>query len=347
MVIDCMREIAGDAVTERFVQYRTSPFTTGGGHLPTRVFFGNPLGLDRMTVVLPDAAPPAPRGDRDRLRAALPDLGALRPEQPRRRAAPGRGARASTRTTRGCSPSFRDRLEPVAVIPTFTPDEAVAELDHAVGTLGLQGGGHERGRAAQRPARRLGRRVGRHARPREPLRLRPGVGEVRGARRRARVPRHRLRLGQPGVVEELRPQPPRQLRRRPGGGVPFADHGRRAPAPPGAAPLLPRRRRGVGGAAVRRSPRPLREAQPGRGAAVRPGARSTSRMAGELFAEFADGRAARLPGSRRRGRPAVGRLPVQRATASTTSPSRGSPAPTTSSTSSPASSASAARPTTR
>jgi predicted TIM-barrel fold metal-dependent hydrolase len=33
---------------------------------------------------------------------------------------------------------YRDRLLPVACIPTFTPDEAVAELDHAVGTLGLR-----------------------------------------------------------------------------------------------------------------------------------------------------------------------------------------------------------------
>ena len=32
----------------------------------------------------------------------------------------------------------RDRLEPVAVIPTFTPEEAIAELDYAVGTLGLK-----------------------------------------------------------------------------------------------------------------------------------------------------------------------------------------------------------------
>jgi predicted TIM-barrel fold metal-dependent hydrolase len=33
---------------------------------------------------------------------------------------------------------YRDRLEPVAVIPNFTPEEAVAELDHAVGALGLK-----------------------------------------------------------------------------------------------------------------------------------------------------------------------------------------------------------------
>jgi predicted TIM-barrel fold metal-dependent hydrolase len=33
---------------------------------------------------------------------------------------------------------YRDRLEPVATIPTWTPEEAVAELDHAVGELGLK-----------------------------------------------------------------------------------------------------------------------------------------------------------------------------------------------------------------
>lgn len=33
---------------------------------------------------------------------------------------------------------YADRLLPVACIPTFTPEEAVAELDHAVGVLGLR-----------------------------------------------------------------------------------------------------------------------------------------------------------------------------------------------------------------
>ncbi len=33
---------------------------------------------------------------------------------------------------------YRDRLEPVAIIPMFTPEEAVAELDYAIGTLGLK-----------------------------------------------------------------------------------------------------------------------------------------------------------------------------------------------------------------
>lgn len=33
---------------------------------------------------------------------------------------------------------FRDRLQPVAIVPTYTPDEAIAVLDHAVDTLGLR-----------------------------------------------------------------------------------------------------------------------------------------------------------------------------------------------------------------
>jgi predicted TIM-barrel fold metal-dependent hydrolase len=33
---------------------------------------------------------------------------------------------------------FRDRLEPVAIVPTYTPDEAIAALDHAVRDLGLR-----------------------------------------------------------------------------------------------------------------------------------------------------------------------------------------------------------------
>ena len=124
-----------------------------------------------------------------------------------------------------------------------------------------QGRGHERRRAPERPTRRLARVVGRHARPRQPPRLRPALGAVRRARRRARLPRDRLRLGQPGVADELRLQPPGQLRRRPGGGVPLAGHGRGAHAPPGAALRVPRGRRRLGGPALRRPARPLREAQ--------------------------------------------------------------------------------------
>ena len=47
-------------------------------------------------------------------------------------------ARALNRYYAEAYAGFRDRLEPVAAIPTFTPQEAIAELDYAVGELGLK-----------------------------------------------------------------------------------------------------------------------------------------------------------------------------------------------------------------
>jgi predicted TIM-barrel fold metal-dependent hydrolase len=137
MVIDCMREVADDAVAERFIRYRRSPFTSGGGHLPTRVFFGNPLGLDRMTVLLPELL--SRRLEEIGLDFALlyPSAGLSvlsNPDDELRQAA----ARALNTYYARVFAGYRDRLEPVAVIPTFTPDEAVAELDHAIGVLGFK-----------------------------------------------------------------------------------------------------------------------------------------------------------------------------------------------------------------
>jgi len=47
-------------------------------------------------------------------------------------------ARALNRYYAELYDGYRDRLEPVAAIPTHTPQEAVAELDYAVGELGLK-----------------------------------------------------------------------------------------------------------------------------------------------------------------------------------------------------------------
>jgi predicted TIM-barrel fold metal-dependent hydrolase len=47
-------------------------------------------------------------------------------------------ARAINRYYAEVYAGLRDRLEPVAAIPTFTPEEALAELDHAVSELGLK-----------------------------------------------------------------------------------------------------------------------------------------------------------------------------------------------------------------
>jgi predicted TIM-barrel fold metal-dependent hydrolase len=47
-------------------------------------------------------------------------------------------ARAFNRYYAEAFAEFTDRLAPVAAIPMFTPDEAVAEIDHAIGELGLK-----------------------------------------------------------------------------------------------------------------------------------------------------------------------------------------------------------------
>jgi predicted TIM-barrel fold metal-dependent hydrolase len=136
MVLDCLRELAGAAVADRFVEFRRSPFTSSG-FLPTRVFFGNPLGLDRMTVILPELL--YRRLEEIGLDFALlyptSGLSVLSiPDDELRQAA----TRALNTYYSRVFAEHRDRLEPVAVIPTFSPAEAVAELDHAVGTLGLK-----------------------------------------------------------------------------------------------------------------------------------------------------------------------------------------------------------------
>jgi predicted TIM-barrel fold metal-dependent hydrolase len=47
-------------------------------------------------------------------------------------------ARAFNRSSAELYAGYRDRLEPVAAIPMFTPEEALAELEHAVATRGLK-----------------------------------------------------------------------------------------------------------------------------------------------------------------------------------------------------------------
>jgi len=136
MVIDCLREIADRDVAERFVQFRRSPFTSSG-FLPTRVFFGNPVGIDRMTVMLPALL--SRRLEEIGLDFALlyPTSGLSvlsNPHDELRQAA----ARAFNTYYARVFADHRHRLEPAAVIPTFTPEEAIAELDYAIGTLGLK-----------------------------------------------------------------------------------------------------------------------------------------------------------------------------------------------------------------
>jgi predicted TIM-barrel fold metal-dependent hydrolase len=75
------------------------------------------LGID-VAVLYPTAGLMAMALDDDELRCTL--------------------ARACNRYSAECFGEYADRLLPVAVVPNYTPEEALAELDHAVGVLGLK-----------------------------------------------------------------------------------------------------------------------------------------------------------------------------------------------------------------
>ena len=140
LVNDIVREVAGDSVADRYQQFmRRALAPDDAGFMPARVYWGLPEEhtLDRMTVTLP--ALTYRRSEELGLDFLLlyPSFGLTVlavPDDEVRRAV----ARALNTYYTEVYADYRDRLEPVAVIPTFTPEEAVEELDHAVGTLGLK-----------------------------------------------------------------------------------------------------------------------------------------------------------------------------------------------------------------
>ncbi len=88
------------------------------------------------------AAARPPRGAtaraRHRSRDPLPDLRPRAGRARRRRRSACRWRARSTRSTRRRSRDHRETLTPVGIIPMHTPEEAIAELDHATGELGLK-----------------------------------------------------------------------------------------------------------------------------------------------------------------------------------------------------------------
>src|SRR5262249_48086552 len=140
LVLDIAAEVAGPRAAGRLRAYlegATDPHASR--FAPARVFWALPeeRTLDRMTATLPELL--YRRTEELRLDYVMlyPSMGltilAL-PDDELRRAA----ARALNTYYAEAYAGTRDRLEPVAVIPLFTPEEALEELDHAVGRLGLR-----------------------------------------------------------------------------------------------------------------------------------------------------------------------------------------------------------------
>ncbi len=88
---------------------------------------------------------------------------------------------------------LEDRVIPAAIIPMYTPEEAIEEIEFAATQLGykvIMVGGHDAAAGARAGRGAAGRgepgRVVRRRRPRQPPRLRPGVAQVPGAQAGAR-----------------------------------------------------------------------------------------------------------------------------------------------------------------
>jgi predicted TIM-barrel fold metal-dependent hydrolase len=147
LVRDFVREIAGEGVAGRFDRLtrrsalvRDVPHEKRRRHGVARIsWWAVPTRntLDRATAMTPRIM--YERLDELGLDYALlfPTHGlpvTAEPDDELRRAM----ARGFNRYYAECYGEFRDRLEPVAAIPMFTPEEAIAELDYAVGELGLK-----------------------------------------------------------------------------------------------------------------------------------------------------------------------------------------------------------------
>lgn len=146
-VRDLLAEDAGSDLTEKFDQLmrgsalvRQVPLVARRAAGVTRTaWWGLPTRntLDRATALLPDLL-------YDRLEELGIDFALLYPTygltvtaHPDDELRPAM-ARAFNRYSAEVFAGLRDRLEPVAAIPMATPEEALAELDHAVGELGLK-----------------------------------------------------------------------------------------------------------------------------------------------------------------------------------------------------------------
>jgi hypothetical protein len=139
LLIDFIREGAGPRIADRFqalVAQRDPRQRRVGG---ARVFWALPEEntLDRMTATLPELL--YRRLDEFGVDFALlyPSMALplmCLPDAEVRQAA----VRACNRYYAEVFGGYRDRLEPVAVVPLFTPEEALAELDYAIGERGLK-----------------------------------------------------------------------------------------------------------------------------------------------------------------------------------------------------------------
>ena len=145
LFLDYLREVGGTDMRDRVVRekkqniwYDLSPEERLARRLPRPWWWGETSHtLDRATSMLPDLL-------HHRLDEFGVDFGIVystlafdfvaHPDAELRQAA----CRALNNLNHDAFDSYRKRLTPAAVLPMFTPDEAIAELDYAAGELGFK-----------------------------------------------------------------------------------------------------------------------------------------------------------------------------------------------------------------
>ena len=367
--LDFLRDVGGPSIVDKFMKkakdtswYEMAPAERmeRRPHRPT--WWGEPgNSLDRATAMVPRLF--YERLDDFGIDFAMvyTSLGLFyvsNPDEELRRAV----ARAVNRMNAEMFRPYAHRMTPAAVVPMYTPAEAIEEATYAVRELGPQGHHDRQPRAPSRARRRAGgegsRRprapLHRFPRAREPVRLRSVLGAVRRAQGGGDGAFGQHGMEWPRVHQQLHVQPHRPLRQCQPRLRQGAHPGRRHPSLSAAPLRLSRGRRGLGVQPGRRPDRPLGAAAPGRrrepGAPDQPRPSDAEgslrplrgpRLRGE------DGRAARLPEPGRALQDGGGddRARLSRR-ASTTSPRCPRPPPRSCAGTSPSASTSAARPTT-
>lgn len=148
ILLEYMKQVGGESLVQDYVKWCQSRWrrwydadhaTRRAWHIQRTTYWGFPSAntVDRMTCMLPGMM----RARMDKLgidlAIAYPTIGALFLGQPRpdmRRAL----VRATNLMNADLYRSYGDRLIPVAAIPMNTPQEALEELDFAVGKLGFK-----------------------------------------------------------------------------------------------------------------------------------------------------------------------------------------------------------------
>ena len=139
LIVELVEDIGGSDLAKEFTRYLGSMFTDGSGFISVRQpFWGSPgPTVDRLTTALPALM-------YERLDEFGIDFAVLYPGVglPLMSCANAElrqvGMRAMNTYYAEVFGSHTDRMTPTAIIPMFTPDEAVAELDYAVAVLGLK-----------------------------------------------------------------------------------------------------------------------------------------------------------------------------------------------------------------